>query len=98
MLHIKFMEMCPPVPEKRVFKGFYHIGAWRQSWSCDQYATNKTSLLVPKEALHKIWLSSGKRFQKRRCLNIVDDGWKTVDGWKQDHEYPKNSTMSLLLR
>ena len=26
-----------PVPEKNILTGFYHIGAWRPSWSCDQY-------------------------------------------------------------
>ena len=32
-------------------------------------------LLFPllKEAPHKIWLWLAKRFQRRRCLNIVDD-------------------------
>ena len=28
---------------------------------------------LPKEAPHKIWLWLAKRFQRRRCLNIVDD-------------------------
>ena len=37
-------------------KGFYHIWAWRPSWSCDPDAANKISLGVPKEAPHKIWL------------------------------------------
>ena len=23
------------VPEKKIFKGFYHIWKWRPSWSCD---------------------------------------------------------------
>ena len=27
----------------------------------------------PKKAPHTIWLSLAKRFQRRRCLNIVDD-------------------------
>ena len=26
-----------PVLEKKIFKGFYHIWAWRPSWSCDQH-------------------------------------------------------------
>ena len=25
------------VPEKNIFDWFYHIGAWRPSWSCHQY-------------------------------------------------------------
>ena len=31
-----FVEIGQPVPEK-IFKGFYHIWAWRPSWSCDQH-------------------------------------------------------------
>ena len=30
------MEIDLRVPEKKIFKGFYHIWAWRPSWSCDQ--------------------------------------------------------------
>ena len=30
-----FVEIGPPVPE--IFEGFYHIWAWRPSWSCDQH-------------------------------------------------------------
>ena len=30
-----FVEIGPPVPEK-ILKGFYHIWAWRPSWSCQQ--------------------------------------------------------------
>ena len=41
MLHAKFMEIGPPVPEKMIFEGFYHIWAWRPSWSCDRDAANK---------------------------------------------------------
>ena len=32
-----FVEIGPPVPEKKILTGFYHIGAWRPSWSCDQH-------------------------------------------------------------
>ena len=54
-------------------KGFYHIWALRPSWSCDPDAANKLSFPLPKEAPHKIWLRSAKRFLRRRCLSIVDD-------------------------
>ena len=30
-----FMQICQAVPEKSIFEGFYHIWAWRPSWSCD---------------------------------------------------------------
>ena len=41
-------------------KGFYHIWAWRPSWSCDPHAVNKISFPLPKDAPHKSgfdWLS-----------------------------------------
>ena len=42
---------------RRIFlKSFYHIWAWRPSWSCDPHAANKISFFLPKEAPHKIWL------------------------------------------
>ena len=49
-----FLEIGPQVMEKKIFEGFYHIWAWRPSWSCDPDVVNKLSL--PKEAPHKIWL------------------------------------------
>ena len=56
MLHTKFRENRPAGSGEEDFKGFYHIRAWRPSWSCDPDATNKFSLPLPKEAPHKIWL------------------------------------------
>ena len=68
------------VLEKKIFKGFYHIWAWRPSWSCDLDHLYKLSFPLPKEAPHTIWLWLAKRFQRRRCLNIVDnDNATTTD-------------------
>ena len=61
------------VLEKKIFEGFYHIWILRPSWSCDLDHLCKFLFPLPKEAPHKIWLSLAKRFQRRRCLNIVDD-------------------------
>ena len=36
-----FMKIGQPALEKKNFKGFYHIWAWWQSWSCDQDHVNK---------------------------------------------------------
>ena len=55
------------VLEKKIFKGFYHIWAWRPSWPCDLDHLYKLSFPLPKEA------PLAKRFQRRRCLNIVDN-------------------------
>ena len=32
-----FVEIGTPVPEKKIFEGYYYIWAWRPSWSCDQH-------------------------------------------------------------
>ena len=32
-----FVEIGLSVPEKKILIGFYHLGAWRPSWSCDQH-------------------------------------------------------------
>ena len=39
------VELCPLVPEMKICWGFYHIWAWRPSWSCDIY-TNFGSLFL----------------------------------------------------
>ena len=72
------------VLEKKIFKGFYHISAWRPSWSCDLDHLYKLSFPLPKEAPHKIWLWLAKRFQRRRCLNIVDDHDNDYDNDNDD--------------
>ena len=73
MLHTKFRGNGQLVPEKKIFEGFYHIWASRPSWSCDPDTVNKLSFPLPKEAARKNWLCSAQRFQRRRCLSIVDD-------------------------
>ena len=54
MLHTKFQGRL--VPEKKIFKIFYHIWTWRPSWSWDQDRLNKLSFPCPKEAPYEIWL------------------------------------------
>ena len=56
MLHTKFRENRPAGSGEEDFKGFYHILAWRPSWSCDPDAAKKISFPLSKEAPHKIWL------------------------------------------
>ena len=41
---------------RRFLKGFYHIWAWRPSWSCDQDHLNKLSFPRPKESPYEIWV------------------------------------------
>ena len=56
------------------FQKFYHIWAWRPSWSCNLDPLNKLSLPWHMEATYQI----SQRFL-RRCLKSVDDG-RTDDG------------------
>ena len=51
MLQNSLLVISPP--EKKNFEGFYHITAWRPSWSCDPDAANKLSF--PLEAGHTIF-------------------------------------------
>ena len=39
---------------RRFLKGFYHIWAWRPSWSCDQEHLNKLLFPRPKESPYEI--------------------------------------------
>ena len=69
MLHAKFQDhqiIGFLVLEKKIFKGFYHIWAWRPSWSCDLDHLYKLSFHLPKEAPHKIWLLIGQEVSEER--------------------------------
>ena len=70
------MEIGPPVLEKKIFRGFYHIWAWRPSWSCDQDIAINISMPLPKEAPHKISTVSEKKI-----FEIVDDGRTDAGSW-----------------
>ena len=68
-------------------KGFYHIWAWRPSWSCDLDFLYTHWFPLPIDASYKIWLWLAKRFQRRRSLKLwTDDGRRTPD-----HGHPISS-------
>ena len=56
---------------RRFLKGFYHIWAWRPSWSCDQNILNKFWLTYHKESSHEIWAQMGQCFVRKLCFNIL---------------------------
>ena len=56
MLHTKFRENGPSCSGEDFQRFFFHIWAWRPSWSSDPDAMNKILFPLPKEAPHKIWL------------------------------------------
>ena len=71
------MEIGPPVLEKKIFEGFYHIWAWRPSWSCDLDFAIKLEMPLPKEAPHKISIGEkkiGQAVSEKKIFEIVDDG------------------------
>ena len=71
MLNTKFQGHQPFGSGEDFFKGFYHIWAWRPSWSCDLDHLNKLSFPRPKEAPHEIWLQWAQWFQRRWCLKML---------------------------
>ena len=56
MLLAKFQNNRFLVLEKKILKVFYHIWAWRPSYSCDLDYLYKILFPLPTEAPHKIWL------------------------------------------
>ena len=52
MLHTKFRENRPA----GFLSGFYHVWAWRPSWSCDLDFAIKLAFPLPMDAPHKISL------------------------------------------
>ena len=72
MLHAKITGLM--VPEKNIFKGFYHIWVWQPSWSCDLDHLYKFSFPLLKEAPHKIWLTRTRQdniyFESARHITI----------------------------
>ena len=74
-----FVEIGPLVPEKKIFYCFYHIWAWRPSWSCDLDHLYKLSFPLPMDAPHEVWLKLAKQFQRRRSLKL----W-TTEGRRTD--------------
>ena len=75
----------PPVPDglckdsairrprfwrRRFFKGFYHIWAWRPSWSKKRNHFSNLSFPQPKEAPCEIWAKLAQRLQRRSRLKF----------------------------
>ena len=65
---------------RRFLKSFYHIWAWRPSWSCDQDHLNKLSFPYPKESPYEIRVQLAQWFQRRRYLKMLTEGQTTDAG------------------
>ena len=53
MLYAKFQDLWTISSVVEYFEDFYHIWAWRPSWSCDLNHLHKLSFLLSMEAPHK---------------------------------------------
>ena len=60
-------------------KGFYHIWAWRPSWSRDLDPANKLSSPHPTEVSYKNLASIGQAVLEKKSFEMVD-GRRTDDG------------------
>ena len=70
----RFSPKASSVLEKKIFKGFYHIWAWRPSWSMDRNHFSNFSFPQPKEAPYEIWVKLAQRLQRRSRLKMLTDG------------------------
>ena len=67
-----FVDIGWPVPEKQIFEGFfYHIRAWRQSWSCDPDAAKKLCSPSQRGALIGQAVSEKKIFERCERQKMV---------------------------
>ena len=89
-----FVEISPPVLEKKIFEGFFHIWAWWPSWSCDLDFLYTHWFPLPICASYKIWLWLAKQFQRRSLKLWTDDG-RMYDGRTPDHGNPISSPCEL---
>ena len=79
MLHTKFRENRPASSGNRFLKGFYHIWAWRPSWSCDPDGTNKISFPLPKRLHIKFGFDWPSSFGEEDLLETTTtDGRQTM--------------------
>ena len=72
MLHTKSQGHLPSGSWEEDFKMvFYHIWAWRSSWSCGKNILHKFWLTYHKESSHEIWVQLGQWFVRTLCFNIL---------------------------
>ena len=74
MTYAKIHPKASSVLEKKSFKGFYHIWAWRPSWSMDRNHFSNFSFPQPKEAPYEIWAKLAQGLQRRSRLKMLTDG------------------------
>ena len=84
---------------KKIFKGFYHIWAWRPSWSMDRNHFSNLSFPKTKEAPYEIWAKLAQGLRRISRLKMLTDGQthgRTDDGRKViSIAYPEHSSGEL---
>ena len=85
LVHLSSPMICAKIQPQGIlgsgeedFKGFYHIWAWRPSWSMDRDHFSNLSFPQPKEAPYEIWAKLAQQLQRRNRLKILTDG-RTTD-------------------
>ena len=89
----RFSPKTFSVLEKKIFKGFYHVWAWRPSWSMYHNHFSNLSFPQSKEALYEIWAKLAQRLQRRSRLKMLTD-WQ-MDGWMIIIAHPEHSSGEL---
>ena len=67
----RYSHKASSVLEKKIFKCFYHIWAWRPSWSMDGNHFSNLSFSCPREAPNEIWTTLDQRLQRRSLLKFA---------------------------
>ena len=80
----RFSPKASSVLEKKIFKGFYHIWAWRPSWSMDHDHFSNFSFPQPKEAPYEIWAKLAQGLQRRSRLKTDGQTDGRTDGRTDD--------------
>ena len=70
MLHTSLRALSLWFRKRRFLKGFYHIWAWRPSWSSDQDTPDKFSFPLNIETSCEIWLWLAEWLLRRKQLKI----------------------------
>ena len=84
MLYTNFQGHWPLGSKEGDFWSFYHILAWKQSWSCDPEHLNKFSFQYPMKAPYEICVQNGPVFFCEKEFETVESKWP----WIKVNEWP----------
>ena len=67
-----FSPKASSVLEKKIFKGFYHIWAWRPSWSTNRDHFSNLLFPLPKEAPYLNLSKIGPEAPEKKLFEILN--------------------------